>query len=329
MKHPTLLILLPLIAAAAVSCVSSRQYRSLQSDYSRLLAERGALSDRLNALAADNAAMTRRLQTAEATAARFETLAVEHETLQQRLAEQQTLMDSYRRERERETGSLNVQLQRDREALQAKEDELTERSRQQEQLQRELAERSLALEQLRREMEQHHQRLAELESVLHKKDSTVDALRRRVADALLGFEGKGLTVHVKNGKVYVSMDDRLLFQSGSYRIEPKGADAIRELANVLTQHPDINVLIEGHTDDVAYRGGGELKDNWDLSVKRATTVVRALLAAAAIDPVRITAAGRSEYVPLAIYRTAEARQKNRRTEIILTPKLDELLELLE
>ncbi|MDR0668091.1 MAG: OmpA family protein [Prevotellaceae bacterium] len=329
MKHPSLLLLLLLVAAGGASCVSNRQYRSLQSDYRRLLGDRSTLNDRVNALAAENAALTRRLQTLEQTAAAFQSLTTEHDALQQQLAEQQTLMEGLRRDRDREMGSLNVQLQRDREALQAKEDELVERSRQQEQLQQELAERSRALEQLRREMDAHHQRLAELEAALRKKDSTVNALRRRVADALPGFEGKGLTVYSKNGKVYVSMEDRLLFRSGSYRIEPKGADAIGELAKVLAQNPAIHVLIEGHTDDVAYRSGGDLQDNWDLSVKRATTVVRALLHDAAIDPVRITAAGRSEYVPLDDAPTAEARQKNRRIEIILTPKLDELLDLIE
>ncbi|MDR2362157.1 MAG: OmpA family protein [Prevotellaceae bacterium] len=329
MKQVHLFLLLLFVAAGAGACVSNKQYNSLKSDYNRLLNDRTTLNDRVNALSTENNGLKRRLQELEKVATDFQTLTAEYESLQQQFGELQALMESYRRDRDREMGSLSVQLQRDRETLQNKEDELAERSRQLEQMQRELAERSRELEQMQREMEQHHKRLTELEAILNKKDSVVNTLRHRVSDALLGFEGKGLTVHVKNGKVYVSMEDKLLFKSGSYSIEPNGTEAIRKLSNVLAQNPDINVVIEGHTDDVAYRSSGELKDNWDLSVKRATTVVRALLSNTAIHPVRITAAGRSEYVPLDTDNTAEARQKNRRTEIILTPKLDELLEVLE
>jgi chemotaxis protein MotB len=315
MKQIQLFLLLLVVAASAGACVSNRQYQSLENDYQRLLKERNALNDKLNILSRENAEQKRRLQEMETVTGDLQTMSAERESLQQQLVELQALMDSYRRDRDKEMGSLSVQMQSDREALQQKEDELAARSRQ--------------LEQMQLEMGLHHKRLTELEAILAKKDSTVNALRRKVSDALLGFEGKGLTVHTKNGKVYVSMEDKLLFRSGSYQIEPKGAEAIKKLAHVLAQNSEINVLIEGHTDDVPYHGSGELKDNWDLSVKRATTVVRALLSNTAIHPIRITAAGRSEYIPLDGAKTAEARQKNRRIEIILTPKLDELLEILE
>jgi chemotaxis protein MotB len=310
-----LVLLLLVVVGAGASCVSSKQYKSLEADHKRILNERNTLNDRVNALSNENTQLKRRLQDLEKAAQDLQKMTGENSLLQQQLSELQSLMDNYRKDRDKEMGSLGVQLQRDREALQQKEDELTSRSRQ--------------LEQMNLEMAQHHKRLSELEAILAKKDSTVNALRSKVSDALLGFEGKGLTVHTKNGKVYVSMEDKLLFKSGSYSIEQRGAEAIGELANVLAANPEINIVIEGHTDDVAYRSSGELKDNWDLSVKRATTVVRALLDNVAIDPVRITAAGRGEYVPLETAKTPEARQKNRRIEIILTPKLDELLEILE
>lgn len=150
-----------------------------------------------------------------------------------------------------------------------------------------------------------------------------------MADALLGFEGNGLTISVQDGKVYVSMDDKLLFRSGSFDIEPKGAEAVRELGIVLAQNPDINIMVEGHTDDVPYRPNGNLKDNLDLSAKRATTVTRLLLENEDIDPSRIIAAGRGEYLPKDKAKTSEARAKNRRTEIILSPKLDELMQLMD
>ncbi|MBR2420143.1 MAG: OmpA family protein, partial [Rikenellaceae bacterium] len=147
--------------------------------------------------------------------------------------------------------------------------------------------------------------------------------------ALLGFEGKGLTISTRDGKVYVSMEDKLLFRSGSYEIGRDGEKAVRDLAKVLAANPDINVMVEGHTDDVRYTPNAYLKDNLDLSAKRATTVVRLLLENKEIAPERIVAAGRGESLPVAEGKTAEARAKNRRTEIILTPKYDELMKLME
>ena len=145
----------------------------------------------------------------------------------------------------------------------------------------------------------------------------------------MGFEGKGLTITQKNGMVYISMEDKLLFKSGSFDIDSRGAEAVKQVSKVLGQNKDINIMVEGHTDNVPYQGRGELKDNWDLSVKRATTVVRLMLQNKELSPERITGAGRSEYLPIDTAKTAEARQKNRRTEIILTPKLDELIRIID
>ena len=135
-------------------------------------------------------------------------------------------------------------------------------------------------------------RVAELEGMLRSREEAIDAIRRKVTDALTGFEGKGLSISIRNGNVYVSMDDKLLFRSGSFEIDPNGARAVRDLSEVLAQNPDINVMVEGHTDDVPYRSNGQLKDNLDLSAKRATTVVRLLLENKQIAPSRIIAAGR-------------------------------------
>ena len=179
------------------------------------------------------------------------------------------------------------------------------------------------------QLQEREKSIAELEQMLRNREAALSLIRQKVANALLGFEGKGLTVTQREGKVYVSMDEKLLFRSGSFAIEPEGAAAVRELANVLAQNPDINVMVEGHTDDVPYRGSGNLQDNLDLSVKRATTVTRLLLENKGIDPVRIVSSGRGEYLPLDTADNAEARQRNRRTEIILTPKLDELLRIME
>lgn len=185
------------------------------------------------------------------------------------------------------------------------------------------------LAQLKTELEKREERVNELEAVLARKDSAVLALKAKVQNALLGFENNGLTIEQKNGKVYVSLDESLLFASGKYDIEKKGKEALNSLGEVLAKNPDVNVLVEGHTDNVPFNGSGILKDNWDLSVKRATSVVKIILDKSKIDAQRLTAAGRADFVPIATNDTKEGRAKNRRTEIILTPKLDELMKLLE
>ncbi len=178
-------------------------------------------------------------------------------------------------------------------------------------------------------LSERSRRVDELEAMLRSREEAINNIRRKVTDALTGFEGKGLSISIKNGNVYVSMDDKLLFRSGSFEIDPNGARAVRDLAGVLAQNPDINVMVEGHTDDVPYRPNGNLQDNLDLSAKRATTVTRLLLENKSIAPSRIIAAGRGESVPVDPGKSAEARAKNRRTEIILTPKLDELMQIME
>jgi len=171
-------------------------------------------------------------------------------------------------------------------------------------------------------------RLNELQTILDQKDAEVKALRDKVANALKGFEDMGLTIYEKNGKVYVSLDEKLLFASGSWDIDNKGKEALTELGKVLAHDTNINVVIEGHTDNVPYKGSGNVKDNWDLSVMRATAVVKEILKNKEINPQRISASGRSEYVPIDIDDSREARAKNRRTEIILTPRLDELFQII-
>ena len=213
-----------------------------------------------------------------------------------------------------ENRKLISQLNETQEELQRKEDALAARER-------ELNETSAQLK-LR------EARVAELQQVLDSKDSAVKALKETVTKALLGFEGQGLTIEQKNGKVYVSLEERLLFASGSTVVDPKGEEALKELGNVLAKNTEINVLIEGHTDNVPIKGGA-IKDNWDLSVLRATSVVRIMEKNKGVAPVRFTPAGRGEFMPIDKANSAEARKKNRRIEVILTPKLDELFQVLE
>ena len=220
-----------------------------------------------------------------------------------------------------ESQKLTGQLSMTQEQLQHKEDDLK-------QLQTQLDQKKKDLDVLTDQLKQREQRVKELEDVLKQKDEAVNNLKKKVSDALLGFEGKGLTITQKNGKVYVSLEESLLFATGKWNVEPKGVEVLKKLAKVLETNTDINVMVEGHTDDVAMKGSGDVKDNWDLSAVRATSVVKIITQNSSVDPKRLTAAGRGEFFPIDPAKTKEARAKNRRTEIILTPKLDELLKVL-
>lgn len=222
---------------------------------------------------------------------------------------------------ERDNAKLSGDLRLTQEQLLKKQDELKS-------LETKLNQQKADLDNLSTELKKRETRVNELEDILKKKDQAAADLRKKLSDALFNFENKGLTITQKNGKVYVSLDESLLFASGKTNVEAKGVEALKNVAKVLEQNTDINVVVEGHTDDVPMKGAGEIKDNWDLSVMRATSVTKIMLSNAKIEPQRITSAGRGEFFPLDNAKTPEARKKNRRTEIILTPKLDELLKVL-
>ncbi len=238
---------------------------------------------------------------------------------------------------EKDNAKLSGDLQLTKEQLLKKEDELklleAQLKKQQAELEllsSQLNKQKSDLEVLSSQLKQREQRVNELETILKNKDQAVLDLKKKLQDALFNFENKGLTITQKNGKVYVSMDESLLFASGKTSVEPKGIEALKNVAKVLEQNKDINVMVEGHTDDVPMSGKGEIKDNWDLSVMRATSVTKIMLQnAPSLDPKRITSSGRGEFFPIDPAKTEEARKKNRRTEIILTPKLDELFKVLE
>ena len=194
--------------------------------------------------------------------------------------------------------------------------------------QADLAAEQNRLEKMQRDLTERSRRVEELEAMIAAKDAKMRALKDAISKALVDFEGNGLTVEQRDGKVYVSLENKLLFESGSWNVGAKGRQAVNQLGSVLAQNPEIAVLIEGHTDDVPYGGNGPLKDNWDLSTKRATAIVEILRQNAQIDPKNLTAAGRGEFAPVATNSTAAGKAKNRRIEVILTPKLDEVTKLL-
>ena len=192
-----------------------------------------------------------------------------------------------------------------------------------------LGQMDIDLQERARSIKSREEEMLQLRQLLKEKDYNLSRLKSSVADALLGFKGEGLTVEEREGKLYVSLENSLLFPSGSWKVNENGKKAIVELAKVLVQQSDIQITVEGHTDNVPYMGTGLIKDNWDLSVMRATAIVRILANNKGLKVNRITAAGKGSHSPLVENNSSENRAVNRRTEIILSPNMDKLMELLD
>ena len=184
--------------------------------------------------------------------------------------------------------------------------------------------KKIDLENMSVELQKREKRVNELEEIIANKDAIVKALKDKVAKALLGFKDKGLTVEQKDGKVYVSMDAKLLFASGSTSVDAGGVKALKELAKVLEDQEELEILVEGHTDSDKMNSSSHPTDNWELSVLRATSVVKIMLKHSKMNPVNISASGRSEFIPV----DTENKAKNRRIEVVLIPKLDELFDII-
>jgi len=313
------IILLAVIGFLTTSCVSTKVHRTLQEKYDILSNEANQLRQKSETRAAENTELQREIDEVrrtvnilvEDTTASFErmrTLQTKYDRLSKQydylLDNNSTLIAASARENKALMDEIATMQSR----LQAKEDSLNTE---------------------RRMLEKGRTRMEELERIIGRQDSTVNYVRQKVADALLGFTGKGLTVNMRDGKVYVSLENSLLFAPGSWEVAPNGKIALQNLAGVLAENQDISILVEGHTDNDPYRGQSQVRDNWDLSVMRATNVVKILTTNASLDPKRITAAGRGEFVPLVDNDGPANKAVNRRTEIILTPDLSELANLLE
>ncbi|MCE5345244.1 MAG: OmpA family protein [Bacteroidales bacterium] len=319
---------------SSMSCVTSKKYRGLQDTSRQFMNERDAfktdniglemknreLEAKISAISKETEAVKDDLSKAESE--RDKALG-DYNKISAKYSELQNAQEDLIRGNVKETQKLLADLREAQAKLQKKEDLMH-------QLEQNLDNKKASLDELTFELEKRNARMAELEKILDAQKKIAQDLKSKVSEALLGFENNGLTVSMKNGKVYVSLDEKLLFKSASWDIDANGRNALKKLAGVLEKNKDIQVMIEGHTDNVPYNpGSGQLKDNWDLSVKRATTVVRVLLDGSQIDAKRLSASGRSEYLPVDDHNTAEARQKNRRTEIVLTPDLTELYQLID
>lgn len=228
----------------------------------------------------------------------------------------------YMADKAKETKKLLEQLEQAQTALFEKENELNN-------LSNSLGVKEEELKLAEQELSARSIRVTELETIINRKDSIVTALKKSISKALIGLEGEGLTIEQRNGKVYISLEEDLLFASGKYIVNSGGVTALNKLATVLSTQTDLEILVEGHTDNIPLSGNGLVKDNWDLSVMRATNVVKVLTKNPSLNPLQLTAAGRAEFAPIASNETKEGRSSNRRIEMILSPNLDDLFDLLE
>ncbi len=298
------------------SCVSAKLYDELKTQNNALKAENRNLMAQLDSVSGGNDYTSKKLSDAVATLKSEKSrLQMELEAVKNNLKQ---LQDSYDALEATSSENLSENLKRNRNLL-----------NQLEEKQNLLNKESKRLNKLEEDLALREKRITELEAVIASKDATMKALKTAISNALIDFEGKGLTVEQRNGKVYVSMENKLLFESGSWAVNNRGREAVLQLSKVLANNPEISVLIEGHTDNVPYSGKGNIKDNWDLSMKRATAIVKILSQNPLIKKENLTAAGRGEYAPVTSNATASGRAQNRRIEIILAPKLDKLTQLLE
>ena len=279
------------------ACVSNRVFNDLESRYAEL-------KDNFN----------RQTKTIESLNEELKDLTEKYVTQEASLQQTEDSLNLKQQKLEQLESSLDLlKLQ--------SESALKERITENEELLKKIAERE-------NELADRMARVEELEGLIAGQKQAMRNLKERLSDALLNFEEKGLTVEARDGKVYVSMENKLLFKSGSWTVEAAGQNAIKSLAGVLAENPDIAILIEGHTDNVPYRGKGPLKGNWDLSTKRATAIVNQLLENPDILPQNLTAAGRGEYLPIAPNSTRSGRAANRRIEVVLSPQLDEISQII-
>ena len=308
------------VLSLTTSCVSKKIYQDLENKYADLKKEHNALSDENGVLKASKNQLEidkTNLQTElDKTKAERDKLASDYAATKKSL---DNLKASYAALEKDSNEALESNINKNRQLLaelEAKQKALTaEQDR---------------LNKLKKDLETSSKRLAELEKMMADKDAAMKKLKETLTKSLKAFEGKGLTVTEKDGKVYVSMENKLLFESGSWTVGAEGKKAVDLVGKVLGDNPEISVLIEGHTDNDKITGtiGGGVENNWDLSTKRATAIVNILSANAKVKKENLTAAGRGEYAPLLSNETAEGKAKNRRIEIILTPKLDEISKML-
>lgn len=318
MKLKNVLVISVFATGILTSCVSSKVYKDLEGQYADVKQERNKLLNENQELKTARDKLENNLTALQK--AHDEAVSQRDKLQQDYTAAQNNLNNlqaSYDALEKNSNAAIAKNVKKNRELL----DQLAEKEKA-------LAEESTRLQEIKKQLDARSKRVNELESAIAAKDAAMNQLKDALSRALLDFAGKGLTVEERDGKIYVSMENKLLFESGRWSLGAEGTRAVRQLGNVLAQNPDIAVLIEGHTDNVPFKGSSQVSGNWDLSTKRATAIVNILKQNQDINPENLTAAGRGEFAPIASNDTQEGRAKNRRIEVILTPKLDEVTKLL-
>jgi chemotaxis protein MotB len=324
-QYVFLLFTVLVVGQLLTSCVSARKHDRLLAQYNRLAADSARFTRERKGFEQDRAQLQAQIDKLTEESNKLKADSSEVGKLYRR---NKALLDDLFEKYERLDKSYNQLLSNSSVEAGRLSSTLSEKEKQLMTMEQNLMASKAQVDKLNVDLQAREKRVQELEKILADKEKAVNDLRSRVSNALLGFKEGDLTVDIRNGKVYVSLAEQLLFKSGSYAVDPRGVDALKKLANVLKTQQDVNVLVEGHTDDVPIAGSiNGVKNNWDLSVMRATSIVDVLVKNG-VNPAKLTAAGRGEHLPVATEKTPEARQKNRRTEIILTPNLDELFQLL-
>ena len=331
MKQISYLLML-LIISSIVSCVPARKLEELQLSYDDLnsqykemktMKEFGdtslmELKNRYNSLS-DNYNLLK----GECDEQRkdYEKTQASYELLNKNYKELVNSNENTKKDLRYELERLDKQLDDKKRELFSKESSLMAKEQ-------EATDLKMNLDKLAESLRERESRVNELESKLAAQETAVKELKDRLTNSLIGYQNSGISVIEKDGKVYVSLDNSLLFQSGKIDIDWKGKTALLKVAESLQNIEDFDIMVEGHTDNIPMKSS-TIKDNWDLSVLRATSVVRYLSTEGKMDPIKIIPSGRSKFVPIDSAKTREARAKNRRIEIILTPKLDSIMELLK
>ncbi len=322
MKSYLFLLLISLIIVLSSACVSKKKYLEMEVERNHFQDK----ADELREVNSENKKLETELRSNESqlrrTTRELEQVSVFADQLEKDNKDLLTRYNQLLKDNKEESDVSATEKLELEEALSEKELELDEKERELEALEYILGEREGSMEEMREDLISREERVKELEDLLNSKDAQMNQLKKNLQEAISGFSASDLSVQERNGKIYVSLSSDLLFKSGSDKIDWKGKNAIKQLAAVMIENDEIEITVEGHTDN---KGSADL--NWDLSVKRATSVVK-VLTANGVDPSRIVASGRALYNPLLPNDTEANRSKNRRTEIILSPQLDKLYDIL-
>lgn len=313
------ILFLVIVVVCLSSCVSSKKFTTLEQDNRNNVQQIAVLNDKINFLESNY----------NSSQEQNKKLSLSIDSCQQVINDQKAIINNLNVENDKLLKQIDISSQRVKQVLSNKSEQMQELANTLYQREEQLNIKESTLDSLQRQFEHKQTQVQQLKDQLASSQTQLQSIHNKLKDALLGFADNGLSIENKNGKIYVLMEEKLLFASGSWQVSKQGIEALQEIAIVLANNPDIDIIVEGHTDNVPLKGNNQIKDNWDLSVVRATAITKILLESTGISPDRITPCGKGQYMPIAPNDTKEHKAKNRRTEIILSPKVQELMDILK